>query len=69
VLPLAYRVRTLMTANLRELVHFIELRTARAGHPSYRKIALGVYEEVQRVYPKIAAFIRPNKGAFALTRE
>jgi thymidylate synthase ThyX len=69
VLPLAYRVRTHMTANLRELVHFIELRTGRGGHPSYRKIALGVFEEVARVYPQIAAFIRPNKGAFALTRE
>jgi thymidylate synthase ThyX len=69
VLPLAYRVRTHMTANLRELFHFIELRTGRGGHPSYRKIALQVFEEVQRVYPKVAAFIRPNKGVFALTRD
>jgi thymidylate synthase ThyX len=69
VLPLGYRVRTHMTANLRELVHFIELRTGRGGHPSYRKIALGVFEEIQRVYPSIAKFIRPNKGVFSLTRE
>ncbi len=69
VLPLAWRVRTRMTANLRELFHFIELRTGRGGHPSYRKIALQVYEEVARVYPKVAEYIRPNKGAFALTRE
>ena len=68
-LPLAYRVRTHATMNLRELFHFIELRTGRGGHPSYRKIALQVFEEVQRVYPNVAAYIRPNKGVFALTRE
>ncbi len=69
VLPLAFRVRTRMTANLRELFHFIELRTGRGGHPSYRKIALDVYKHVETVYPRIAEFIRPNKGAFGLTRE
>ena len=68
-LPLAYRVRTHATMNLRELFHFIELRTGRGGHPSYRKIALQVFEEVQRVYPSIAAYIRPNKSVFSLTRE
>ena len=68
-LPLAYRVRTHATMNLRELFHFIELRTGRGGHPSYRKIALQIFEEVQRVYPSVTAYIRPNKGVFALTRE
>ncbi len=68
-LPLAYRVRTHATMNLRELFHFIELRTGRGGHPSYRKIAFQIFEEVQRVYPSAAAYIRPNKGVFALTRE
>ena len=69
VLPLAYRIRTHATLNLRELFHFIELRTGRGGHPSYRKIALQIFEEVQRVYPSVAAYIKPNKGVFALTRE
>ena len=69
VLPLAYRVRTLFTANLRELFHFIELRSGRGGHPSYRKIARQVFGEVEGVYPKIARFIRVNKNEYALTRE
>jgi thymidylate synthase ThyX len=68
-LPLAYRVRTLFSANLRELFHFIELRSSRQGHPSYRNIAQQVYYEVERVYPQIARFIRVNKNEYALTRD
>lgn len=69
VLPLAYRVRTFFTANLRELFHFIELRSARQGHPSYRNIAQQIYYEVERVYPAIAPHIRVNKNEYALTRD
>lgn len=69
VLPLAYRVRTLFTANLRELFHFIELRSARQGHPSYRNIAQQVYYEIERIYPRIAPSIRVNKNEYALTRD
>lgn len=69
VLPLAYRVRLLFTANLRELFHFIELRSARQGHPSYRNIAQQVFYEVERIYPRVAAFIRVNKNEYALTRD
>jgi len=69
VLPLAYRVRTLFTANIRELFHFIELRSSRQGHPSYRKIAQQMWDEVNRIYPTIATHIRVNKNQYALTRE
>jgi thymidylate synthase ThyX len=62
-------VRTLFTANLRELFHLIELRSGRGGHPSYRKIAQQVFGEVERVYPSIARHIRVNTNAYALTRE
>lgn len=68
VLPLAYRVRTLLTANVRELFHFIELRSSRQGHPSYRKIAQQVWEETNRIYPSIAEHIRVNRNQYALTR-
>jgi thymidylate synthase ThyX len=69
VLPLAYRVRTLFTANLREWFHLIELRSSRQGHPSYRKIAMLAADEIGRVYPRIAEFIRVNRNEYALTRD
>jgi thymidylate synthase ThyX len=35
---LAYRIRFSMQFNAREAIHMLELRTAPAGHPSYRVI-------------------------------
>ena len=35
---MAYRVRFYMEMNAREAMHTIELRTAPAGHPSYRRV-------------------------------
>ena len=69
VLPLATRVRVLFTWNLREVTHFVELRSARQGHPSYRKIAQEVYYAVAAAYPLIARYMRPNLNTYALTRE
>jgi thymidylate synthase ThyX len=69
VLPLAYRVRTLFTANLREWFHLIELRSSRQGHPSYRRIAMLAADEIERVYPAIARYIRVNRNEYALTRD
>jgi thymidylate synthase ThyX len=69
VLPLGYRVRTLLTANLREIFHLVELRSGRQGHPSYRRIAQGIWREVDRVYPSIARHIRVNMKDYALTRD
>ncbi len=69
VLPLATRIRVLFTWNLREVTHFVELRSARQGHPSYRKIAQDVYHAVAQSYPLIARYMRPNLNTYALTRE
>jgi thymidylate synthase ThyX len=69
VLPLAYRVRTIFTANLREWFHLIELRSSRQGHPSYRKIAMLAADEIAKVYPRIASHIRVNRNEYALTRD
>ena len=68
-LPLATRVRALFTWNLREVTHFVELRSARQGHPSYRKVAQDVYHAVADAHPLIARYIRPNLNTYALTRE
>jgi thymidylate synthase ThyX len=35
---MAYRVRFVMDMNAREAMHVIELRTAPAGHPAYRRV-------------------------------
>ena len=69
VLPLATRIRVLFTWNLREVAHFVELRSARQGHPSYRKVAQDVYYAVADAYPLIARYLRPNLNTYALTRE
>ena len=68
-LPLATRIRALFTWNLREVTHFVELRSARQGHPSYRKIAQEVYQAVAAAHPLIARYMRPNLKTYALTRE
>lgn len=58
VVPLAFRKRTLFTWNLRELHHFIRLRSGREGHVSYRRIAWEVYREIKRVHPALAKYIK-----------
>ncbi|MEO8482148.1 MAG: FAD-dependent thymidylate synthase [Acidobacteriota bacterium] len=35
---MAYRIRFVMDMNAREAIHVIELRTAPAGHPAYRRV-------------------------------
>jgi thymidylate synthase ThyX len=68
VLPLAYRIRALFTWNLREVFHFIQLRSAKQGHFSYRCIAQQVYAEIERVHPAVARYIRVDLGDYQLGR-
>ncbi|HLG13349.1 MAG TPA: FAD-dependent thymidylate synthase [Blastocatellia bacterium] len=68
VLPLAYRKRALFTWNLRSLHHFISLRSARQGHPSYRNIAQQVFREIERVHPLLARYIRVDLAEYAFAR-
>jgi len=58
VVPLAYRKRTLFTWNLRELYHFVKLRSSKEGHIAYRKIAWDIYKEVKRVHPLLAKYMQ-----------
>jgi thymidylate synthase ThyX len=69
ILPLATRVRVLFTWNLREVFHFVELRSARQGHPSYRRIAQEVYQVVAEAHPLIARYLRPDLKTYDLTRD
>ncbi|MBM3458180.1 MAG: FAD-dependent thymidylate synthase [Armatimonadetes bacterium] len=67
--PLAYRKRVLFSWNLRALHHFISLRSARQGHPSYRRIAQEVYRALETSYPFLARFIRVDQTpAYGLSR-
>jgi thymidylate synthase ThyX len=68
VLPLAYRLHVLITWNLRELFHFIHLRSAKQGHASYRDIARQVYREIARVHPLLARYIRVDLADYELGR-
>jgi thymidylate synthase ThyX len=55
VVPFAYRVRWRMKLNLREVYHFVELRSSRQGHPSYRAIAQEMYQQIRAVHPTLVA--------------
>lgn len=68
VLPLATRVRVLFTWNLRELHHFIALRSGKQGHPSYRRIAQQTFGELKRVHPFLASFVRVDLQDYDLAR-
>jgi len=69
LVPLAYRIRWYMYMNLRELYHFVELRSAKQGHSAYRKVAQEMYREVKKVHP---ALVEPMKfvdlNSYALGR-
>ncbi|MFA5358377.1 MAG: FAD-dependent thymidylate synthase [Patescibacteria group bacterium] len=58
LVPLAFRHRTLFTWNLRELHHFISLRSGKKGHASYRRIAQLCWQKLNSVQPLLAKYIR-----------
>ncbi|MFA6429967.1 MAG: FAD-dependent thymidylate synthase [Patescibacteria group bacterium] len=58
IIPMAYRKRMLVSWNLRELFHFIELRSGIKGHPEYRRVAQEVWRTLEDTHPTIAKYIR-----------
>ncbi len=58
VLPLATRIRSLFKMDFAEAQYIIELRSAPAGHFSYRRIAWQMFLALQRQYPSLAPAIR-----------
>ncbi len=58
VLPIGFRVRWYVRANLREIYHLCELRTTPQGHPDYRWIAQEMFRRVNEVHPKLAGYAR-----------
>ena len=68
VLPLGFKKRFLITMNLRELHHFIKLRTVPFAHESYRKIAYKMYEIMKEDYPLLSKYIVCNYSTEELGR-
>jgi hypothetical protein len=66
--PLAYRVRTLWTLNVREVFHVVELRSSRQGHASYRRVAQELYRAVCGVHPWLGDLIRVDMNDYRLAR-
>ena len=58
VVPIAFHVRWYFRANLREVFHLCELRTAPQGHPEYRWVAQQMFLRVQEVHPRLAGYAR-----------
>jgi thymidylate synthase ThyX len=55
----------LITVNLREIFHLCELRSAANAHFSIRRMALAIAQEVRRVHPALAGFLRLPEGVDA----
>jgi len=66
--PLGFRLRTLWTLNLREAIHVIELRSAKQGHASYRRVAQALYRTLLHVYPWLDGLVRVDLEDYALAR-
>src|SRR5205823_722412 len=56
VVPLAFRIRWYLRANLREIYHLCELRTTPQGHPDYRWVAQEMFRRVSEVHPLLAGY-------------
>lgn len=54
LVPMIYNIRYKLQMNLREVYHFVELRSGRQGHSGYRKIAQEMYRAIEIVHPSIA---------------
>ncbi len=68
VVPLAFRRRVVFTMNLRELFHFVELRSSPQGHRSYRRLAQEMFRLVAQVHPLVARYIRVSFADGGLER-
>ena len=58
LLPLATRVRSLFKMDFAEAQYIAELRSAPAGHFSYRRVAWEMYRALERQHPTLARHIR-----------
>jgi thymidylate synthase ThyX len=60
---MAFRKRTLFKMDFAEALYISELRSAPAGHFSYRNVAWAMYKEVARKHPSLARYFRVSDPA------
>ncbi len=58
VVPNGFNRRVLLTLNLREAFHLCELRGAATAHFSARRTAGQIFEQIARVHPLLAGYMR-----------
>jgi thymidylate synthase ThyX len=69
VVPFAFKVRWRVTLNLREAVHFCELRSMPQGHPDYRLLVQDMWRRIEAVHPALAPWGRfVNRETYRLGR-
>ena len=51
ILPTALKTEIVMTANFREWIHFLKLRTAKDAHPQIHEVANQVLEMLKKNAP------------------
>lgn len=68
VIPRAAAVKWMLTANLRELIHIIELRSGPSGHAEYREIAKQLYNALYSIHPALVKEVFLDTSAPALGR-
>ena len=61
ILPNSLKTEIFVTMNLRELRHFLKLRTAPAAHPQMREVALKILDMMLEKLPAVFDDIKPEK--------
>ena len=59
ILPNSLKTEIFVTMNLRELRHFLKLRTAKSAHPQRREVALKIYRLLAEKLPAVFDDIQP----------
>ena len=60
ILPNSLKTEIFVTMNLRELRHFLKLRTAPAAHPQMREVALKILDMMLEKLPAVFDDIKPE---------
>jgi thymidylate synthase ThyX len=69
VVPMAYNIRWYFHLNLRALQWLCELRSAPAGHPTYRFVAQVMAKQVIEAFPAFERFFKfVDYGGYELGR-
>jgi thymidylate synthase ThyX len=57
-IPFIFNVRWRIKLNFREVIHLVELRSQRQGHPAYREIAWKIADAVKHAHPLLGELLQ-----------